>query len=66
MLTPQVHVPLPISHFSVPAFQRFQAAGSASFSPLWSGQNPTGCREIAAVWLTQELAASLWQTGANS
>lgn len=31
--------------------------GSSDFSPLWSGQNPGGCREIAAAALTRELAA---------
>jgi nitronate monooxygenase len=34
-----------------------EAAGSGDFSPLWSGQNPTGCREIPAAELTQNLAA---------
>ncbi len=43
-----------------------KARGSGGFSPLWSDQNPTGCREIPAAWLTQELAASLWRAGANS
>jgi len=28
-----------------------------AFSPLWSGQNPTGCKEIVAARLTQELTA---------
>ena len=31
--------------------------GSSDFSPLWSGQNMGGCREIAAAALTRELAA---------
>ena len=31
--------------------------GSGDFSPLWSGQNASGCREIAAGTLTRELAA---------
>ena len=30
--------------------------GSGDFSPLWSGQNATGCKEIAAGRLTRELA----------
>lgn len=30
--------------------------GSADFSPLWAGQNVTGCREISAALLTQEFA----------
>src|SRR5258708_799496 len=36
-----------------------EAAGSGDFSPLWSGQNATGCREIPAAQLTRELAAGL-------
>ena len=31
--------------------------GSGDFSPLWSGQNASGCREIPAGALTRELAA---------
>ena len=34
-----------------------ERAGSADFSPLWSGQNARGCREIPAAQLTRELAA---------
>jgi nitronate monooxygenase len=33
--------------------------GSADFSPLWCGQNPSGCKEIPAADLTRELAAGL-------
>jgi len=33
--------------------------GSGDFSPLWSGQNSTGCREIPAADLTRELAAGI-------
>lgn len=33
--------------------------GSGDFSPLWSGQNATGCREIPAAQLTRELAGAL-------
>jgi nitronate monooxygenase len=36
-----------------------EAAGSGDFSPLWSGQNPTGCKEVPAAQLTHELAAAL-------
>ena len=32
-----------------------EAKGSGDFSPLWSGQNATGCREIPAAQLTREL-----------
>ena len=30
--------------------------GSGDFSPLWSGQNASGCKEIGAADLTRELA----------
>src|SRR3954469_11929597 len=33
--------------------------GSGDFSPLWSGQNPSGCKEIPAADLTRELATGL-------
>jgi nitronate monooxygenase len=34
-----------------------EAQGSGDFSPLWSGQNATGCKEVSAAQLTRELAA---------
>ena len=36
-----------------------EAEGSGDFSPLWSGQNATGCKERPAAQLTRELAAGL-------
>lgn len=42
-----------------PLRARAEAVGSGDFSPLWSGQNPTGCKEIPAARLTQELVACL-------
>ena len=36
-----------------------EALGSEDFSPLWAGQNPTGCREIPAADLTRALAATV-------
>ncbi|HEU0201482.1 MAG TPA: nitronate monooxygenase [Burkholderiaceae bacterium] len=33
--------------------------GSGDFSPLWSGQNASGCQEIPAAQLTRELASCL-------
>jgi nitronate monooxygenase len=33
--------------------------GSGDFSPLWSGQNASGCKEVPAADLTRELAAGL-------
>ena len=34
-----------------------ESQGSGDFSPLWSGQNASGCREIGAGQLTRALAA---------
>jgi nitronate monooxygenase len=42
-----------------PLRAKAEAGGSGDFSPLWSGQNATGCKEIPAAKLTQELAAGL-------
>ena len=36
-----------------------EAESSGDFSPLWSGQNATGCKEVPAEQLTRELAAGL-------
>ena len=36
-----------------------EGKGSSDFSPLWSGQNASGCKEIPAAQLTRELAANL-------
>ena len=36
-----------------------EAHGSGDFSPLWAGQNVTGCRAIPAAELTRQLAAGL-------
>lgn len=33
-----------------------EAKGSGDFSPLWSGQNPSGCREVPAGELLRQLA----------
>lgn len=39
-----------------PLRARAESAGSGDFSPLWAGQNVTGCREIPAADLTRALA----------
>ena len=36
-----------------------ERAGSGDFSPLWCGQNATGCRAIGAAQLTRELTSKL-------
>jgi nitronate monooxygenase len=42
-----------------PLRARAESLGSGDFSPLWSGQNASGCKEIPAAQLTRELAAGL-------
>jgi len=42
-----------------PLRAKAEAQGSGDFSPLWSGQNATGCRELPAAQLTHDLAAEL-------
>jgi nitronate monooxygenase len=43
-----------------PLRAKAEAAGSGDFSPLWSGQNPTGCREVPAAELTRNLAQDIF------
>lgn len=38
-----------------PLRAHWEAKGSGDFSPLWSGQNASGCREVAAAQLVTEL-----------
>jgi nitronate monooxygenase len=42
-----------------PLRSKAEGAGCADFSPLWCGQNASGCKAIAAAELTRELAAGL-------
>jgi nitronate monooxygenase len=42
-----------------PLRAKAESLGRGDFSPLWSGQNANGCREISAADLTRELAAPL-------
>ena len=42
-----------------PLRAKSEGLGSGDFSPLWCGQNASGCREIGATALTRELAAGL-------
>lgn len=42
-----------------PLRAKAESKGSGDFSPLWSGQNASGCKEIPAAQLTRELAADL-------
>jgi nitronate monooxygenase len=42
-----------------PLRAKVESMGSGEFSPLWAGQNTTGCKEISAAALTRELASRL-------
>jgi nitronate monooxygenase len=42
-----------------PLRAKAESRGSGDFSPLWSGQNASGCKEIPAGQLTRELAADI-------
>jgi nitronate monooxygenase len=42
-----------------PLRQKAESRGSGDFSPLWCGQNPSGCKELAAAVITHELMAGV-------
>jgi nitronate monooxygenase len=42
-----------------PLRAKAEAKGSSDFSPIWSGQNATGCREVPAADVVRSLAAGL-------
>ena len=42
-----------------PLRAKAESRGSGDFSPLWSGQNASGCKEIPAAQLTRELATDI-------
>ena len=49
--------PFPLATFaSSPLRTAAENAGSDDFSPLWAGQNVSGCREVRAAELTRSLA----------
>ena len=43
----------------LPLRGKAEASGSGDFSPLWSGQNATGCRTIPAADLTRQLISGV-------
>lgn len=52
--------PFPLATSAIaPLRAKAEAQGNSDFSPLWSGQNASGCRHIPAAILTQELTAGL-------
>jgi nitronate monooxygenase len=44
-----------------PLRAKAESQGSGDFSPLWAGQNASGCKEIPAAALTRELASALFE-----
>jgi nitronate monooxygenase len=42
-----------------PLRARAESLGSGDFSPLWAGQNASGCRESSAALITRELASAV-------
>jgi len=45
-----------------PLRARAESQGSSDFSPLWAGQNTSGCKEVSAGLLTRELAGEFEDT----
>ena len=49
---------LPLATAAVaPLRAKAESVGLGDFTPLWAGQNTSGCEEISAVELTQKLAS---------
>ena len=42
-----------------PLRAKAESRGSTDFSPLWAGQNTSGCKPVPAAQLTQELGGAL-------
>lgn len=52
--------PFPLAAAAIaPLRAAAEAAGSGDFSPLWAGQNASGCREVPAAEVVRRLAAGL-------
>lgn len=52
--------PYPLAAAAITAVRRAaEATGSGDFSPLWCGQNASGCREVGAAELTEGLIMGL-------
>lgn len=46
-----------------PLRAKAESLGSGEFSPLWAGQNASGCKEVSATLMTRELASSIANAG---
>jgi nitronate monooxygenase len=56
--------PFPLASAAVmPLRAKAEERGSGDFSPLWAGQNVSGCKAIPAADLTRELIALVQQPG---
>ncbi|MGA8054575.1 MAG: nitronate monooxygenase [Burkholderiales bacterium] len=42
-----------------PLRAKAESRGSGEFSPLWAGQNASGCKEVSAAVITRDLASAL-------
>ena len=42
-----------------PLRAKAESQGSGDFSPMWAGQNASGCREVPAAVITRELASGV-------
>jgi nitronate monooxygenase len=52
--------PFPLAtRLVAPLRAKAESQGSGDFSPLWSGQNRSGCKAISAATITHELAGAL-------
>jgi nitronate monooxygenase len=52
--------PFPLATSAIaPLRAKAEAAGRGDFSPLWAGQNASGCKETPAAALTRELAGGV-------
>ena len=49
-----------------PLRAKAESLGSGDFSPLWAGQNTSGCKEISAAALTRELVAAVVPSQASN
>lgn len=50
----------PLSAAAIASWRaKAEAKGSDDFSPLWAGQNTSGCREVVAADLTRQLAEGI-------
>lgn len=51
--------PFPLASAAIaPLRAKAESQGSGDFSPLWAGQNVSGCKEVSAAELTRELAGT--------